>query len=295
MVERPDACASLARSLGEPLPGTAPEALGWLLVEDPGPWGPDALTEGTLPGAVVEHLQATLPAAVRYQAIRRPDRGRGARRRVFLVHAGQTPWARRLDLPVEDLVDLDAAVALEPLPPDVGEPHTDPIVLVCVHGRRDACCAERGRAVVREVAMAEPDATWETSHTGGHRFAPSVILLPSGAVHGHMDAASTRAAVVAARDRRLHLVGYRGRSGHPRHVQAADVHVRHAHDLTGLRDVLVEETIVDGDVALVRLRLPTDVVTLRVRRTDLSPRPVSCGAAPTAPDSWAVVDQVRVR
>lgn len=294
MPDRPDACATLARDLAEPLPGTAPEATGWLLVEDPVPWGRDALTQGSLPAGVVDHLQAAIDEhPIRYQAIRRPDRTRGEERTVLLAHGGATPWARRLSLPVEQLVGVDPTVTLSPIPPDVGEPHPDPVVLVCTHARRDACCAERGIHVARAVAGLEPSATWETSHTGGHRFAPSVILLPTGAVYGFMDEVATLDAMAAAREGRIALPGFRGRAGTPRYVQAAEVWVRQQHDLDGLHDVLVEETIVEGDVALVRLRLSDEIATIRVLRSDLPPRPVSCGAEPKVPDSWAVVDRVR--
>jgi hypothetical protein len=294
VTERPDACAALARRLGEPLPGTAPVATGWVLVEDPGPWGRDALTEGTLPPAAVERLATGLEGVpIRYQAIRRPDRARPGERTVLLVHGGATPWARRLRLPPDRLHEVDPTVTLSAVPPDVGDPHHDPVVLVCTHAKRDACCAERGGHVARAVAGLEHAATWETSHTGGHRFAPSVILLPTGAVYGFMDEVTTLAAVAAVRDGRLSLDGFRGRAAWERHVQAAEVWVRQQHDLTGLHDVLVEETIVEGDVALVRLRVPDDVMTVRVRRTDLPARPVSCGAEPKVPDSWAVVDRVR--
>ena len=294
MAERPDACASLARDLHEPLPGTAPVATGWVLVEDTVPWGRDALTQGSLPEDAVAALQHSLAAGpIRYQAIRRPDRRREEDHTVFLVHGGATPWARRLRVPTTELARLDASVTLSPVPPDLGEPHHDPIVLVCTHAKRDACCAERGGHVARAVAAMQRDATWETSHTGGHRFAPSVILLPVGAVYGFMDEVTTLAAVDALRDGRLSLDGFRGRAVGERYVQAAEVWARTRYALTGLHDVLVEETVVEGDVALVRLRTPDEMMTVRVRRSDLDPRPVSCGAEPTVPDSWTVVDRVR--
>ena len=295
MANRHDACASLARELGEPLPGTAPVAIGWVLVEDPAPWGRDALAEGSLPTDAVARLQADLDGRpIRYQAIRRPDRSRAHpdRHTVFLVHAGATTWARRLEVPSDELAGIDATTTLEPLPPAVGDAHHDPLALVCTHAKRDACCAERGVTVARAVAAMERDATWETSHTGGHRFAPSVILLAAGAVHGFMDEVTTLAALAAVRDGRLSLDGYRGRASLERHQQAAEVWVRDRYALTGLHDVLIEETVVEDDVALVRLRTPDELMTIRVRRSELDPRPVSCGAEPTVPDSWAVVDRV---
>lgn len=294
MADRSEACASIARALDEPLPGTAPVATGWVVVEDPGPWGRDALPDGTLPAEVVDHLRSGIgDRPIRYQAIRRPDRSSGDARTVLLVHGGSTPWARRLELPVDRLTEVDPAVTLSPIPPDVGAPHHDPVVLVCTHAKRDACCAERGVHVARAVAGMEHDATWETSHTGGHRFAPSVILLPTGAVYGFMDEVTTLAALTAARDGRIELHGYRGRAGHERYVQAAEVWARQQHDLTGLHDVLVEETVVEDDVALVRLRTPDDMMTVRVRRADLDPRPTSCGGSDKVPESWQVLDRVR--
>lgn len=294
MPERPEACAGLARAVDEPLPGTAPVTTGWLLVEDRVAWGRDALTQGSLPPAVVAHLEQALEGVpVRHQAIRRPDRAADTDAvTVFLVHGGATPWARRLETDVDELVDLDPTVTLSPVPPDLGEAHHDPLVLVCTHGKRDLCCAERGGHVARAVAGMDRDATWETSHTGGHRFAPSVILLPTGAVYGFMDEVTTLAALAAVRDGRLALDGFRGRAVHERHVQAAEVWVRHEYQLTGLRDVLVEETVLEGDVALVRLRTPDEVMTIRVKRSDLEPRAVSCGAEPKTPDSWTVLDRV---
>lgn len=294
MADRLTACATIARDLAEPLPGTAPVATGWLLVEDPGPWGRDGLANGTLPPAVIQHLRNALAdQPVRYQAIRRITHRAGPQRTVFLVHSGATPWARRLTVAVDDLAGIDPTVTLSPIPPGLGAPHPDPIALVCTHAKRDACCAERGIHVARAVASLEPDATWETSHTGGHRFAPNVVVLPAGAVHGFMNEVGTLEAIAAARSGQVVLRGYRGRSTNERFVQAAEVWVRQQFDLTGLRDVLVEETVTEGDVALVRLRLPNEVVTIRVARSDLSPRPVSCGAEPTVPDTWQVVDRVR--
>ncbi len=57
-------------------------------------------------------------------------------------------------------------------------------VLVCTHGSRDACCARFGYQVYRRLRdeYASPGSlrVWRTSHTGGHRFAPTLIDLPQG-------------------------------------------------------------------------------------------------------------------
>ena len=56
---------------------------------------------------------------------------------------------------------------------EVGDEVAGPIVLVCAHGRRDACCARLGPPLFDALAPhCPPDALWQSSHLGGHRFAP---------------------------------------------------------------------------------------------------------------------------
>jgi len=63
---------------------------------------------------------------------------------------------------------------------------TEPVYLVCTHGRHDACCAVRGRPVAAALAAAYPERTWECSHIGGDRFAANVVVLPHGLFYGHV-------------------------------------------------------------------------------------------------------------
>ncbi|MGC4936597.1 sucrase ferredoxin [Kribbella sp. DT2] len=71
---------------------------------------------------------------------------------------------------------------------DQGTPTTDPIYLVCTHGRHDACCAVRGRPAAAALTAAYPDQTWECSHIGGDRFAANLVFLPHSLFYGHVPA-----------------------------------------------------------------------------------------------------------
>ena len=70
-------------------------------------------------------------------------------------------------------------------------------MLVCGHGRRDVCCGSQGTALVtgcpRDPArFGGTVRLWRTSHTGGHRFAPTAIVLPQGTVWAYLDADALR-------------------------------------------------------------------------------------------------------
>ena len=94
---------------------------------------------------------------------------------------------------------------------------TGPLLLVCAHEQRDPCCGLDGQALLD--ALAGPD-VFACSHLGGHRFAPTAMVLPTGYVYGHLDASSPRGprtgGGVGGRGRPLpgavHVVSRAGRS-----------------------------------------------------------------------------------
>jgi hypothetical protein len=58
-------------------------------------------------------------------------------------------------------------------------------VLVCTHGRRDRCCGSMGTTLAKELQadsdfLGSQTSVWRTSHTGGHRFAPTALVFPEG-------------------------------------------------------------------------------------------------------------------
>jgi hypothetical protein len=106
------------------------------------------------------------------------------------------------------------------------------VLLVCTNGRRDVCCALRGRPVALEAAGLAPGRVWESSHTGGHRFAPTAVLLPHGVALARLDGARCADVLAAADEGRLPAWALgprhdRGRSGLSGPGQAAESHVRH--------------------------------------------------------------------
>jgi len=99
-------------------------------------------------------------------------------------------------------------------------------LLVCTNGRRDVCCAVQGRPVALGAAARRPDLVWEVTHTSGHRFAPTAVLLPAGTLHGWLDVDAAGRLLDAAERGETVLEGSRGRSTWPAPGQVAELAVR---------------------------------------------------------------------
>jgi len=225
-------CADAAQTRGETIAATAVPYRRYLLLEVPGSWGQSALDERNVdPGTARWLARAAADADLNVLLIRRPgrlaagmpragmsraceprawalaDTGQGAKR----VRWGS--WNRPQDLRALDLAaDIPASAARS---------GPQRLALICTNGKRDLCCAVRGRPVAHALAAIGSWDTWECSHLGGHRFAATMMLLPTGDMFGWLDPSAAVAAVERFDAGQFLLPHYRGRSGQPLPVQAA--------------------------------------------------------------------------
>ncbi|MER5991922.1 sucrase ferredoxin [Streptomyces viridosporus] len=300
-------CSTTSRELDEPVAGTAATARTWLLLEQPGPWGAKALTSSHLDPALGRALEAAArDTGVRIALIRRPgrhaDRRTPAARRVYAGHTvpGRT-WLHTATItdPAR-LLDLDFAALGrgEPAGFDTaldGRPHEgDPLALVCTNGKRDRCCALLGRPLAAELTASGVEGVWEVTHLGGHRFSPTVLVLPYGYAYGRAGAHAVKEVLHGVREGRVVVEGCRGSSAWERPGQAAELAVRGAVGEYAAQALSVVRT--DGAAG----RWEVTVAHADGRRwlvevaqgASLPPRPESCGSALGSP---ARMDVVAVR
>jgi hypothetical protein len=284
-LEAPMRCSALAEQLGEPMIGTVDRRERWLLLEDRSAWGSHAVRDRF--GADVEARAKEL--GVRLLLVRRleGDPADDTVRAAILVDTLSGEMVSRTVASAADLSVEEAAAA--PLS-SFGEPLAGPLFLVCTNGKRDACCALRGRALVAALAASYPGAVWESTHLGGHRFAGNLVCLPDGIVYGRvapLDGPRLADAYVAGR---LDPSFLRGRSAWPAPAQVAEQVLRERLDLDGLGDVRLEQATLDADRATVVLRTRTATHTFELHADRLQPaRPTSCRADDTeAPLHWVV-------
>jgi hypothetical protein len=227
-------CSVQALLRGDASVATAPPARRWLLVEQPGPWGRDALLESRFDRRVASRLAARArELGMRVQLVRRAGERLSESGRRWAV-ADTTPgvetvwWATR---------ESDAELLQLPWDGSVGTPSAAPTYLVCTHGAHDVCCAVRGRPLARVLTgSGTPADVWETSHLGGDRFAANVVVLPWGFVYGQVpeDGGGLVAEHAAGR---VALPFLRGRAGLAPAAQAAQHHARRELGLLGVHDL----------------------------------------------------------
>ncbi|MBW0118465.1 sucrase ferredoxin [Pseudonocardia abyssalis] len=269
-------CAVLARAVDEPLAGTAPQAARWVALEHRGAWPRDIASH---PDPSISGFAARASAAGwRPLLIRRPGRrGPDGPTRVFL--ADTVPGAARTTVLTitgpHDLTSVPLPRADTPIP---GEPVRDPLLLVCTHGRRDRCCAVDGRALAVAVTTVGEPNVWECSHLGGHRFAPTALVLPTGYLYGRLDAATAISARKAAALGEMEAGLSRGRSTWSAAGQVAELAVR---DATGLRDAdaLTLDPLARPGTVVVSGPAGRRWAVEVAERPGVGHRPASCGVA----------------
>ena len=280
--------------------GTAAAGVdAWFALECDGPWAAKAWLAAPIPEPARAHVDAWVDATpgARVQLIRREQRRTHGDVVLLLANGRQDhPSVAEYRLQSFDqLVDLDLTAAITALrmgelPTDAHAP-TQPVALVCTNGKRDRCCAKWGVPVYEAMAADPRVQTWQTTHLGGHRFAATMVWLPSGLCHGrvapeHIDGLIS--AIAGGQIGPLDLL--RGRASLVEAAQAAEYLLRKEHGLAGLDEVVIEHAEAQDDRWLVSGRVLDRRVRIELREVSLGVvAPPSCGKDPQPISRWEVV------
>ena len=198
----------------------------WLLIEHAGPWAAE-LEECRLPEDVHTLISRARALDIRPQLIRRPGRREvrtGPLHVYVAASAVDDPWLAESFVGHPD--DLDLGALVHGVVPESCILVSEPMYLVCTHGRHNACCARLGLPLARFLDENLPGEVWETTHVGGDLYAANLVCLPHGLYYGSMSQAAAIAAANAYRHGEVVLDRYRGRAGIPEPLQAAEHFVR---------------------------------------------------------------------
>jgi hypothetical protein len=224
--------------------------------------------------------------------VRRPDRSRGGGgvRVAAVCTSPPDPWIERLELP-------DPAALLEhdlrPLTLDrsLGWPRSErPIFVVCTQGRRDPCCAERGRPLAAALAERHPEVTWESSHVGGDRFAGNLVVFPEGLCFGRVAPDEAERVAGAYLEGRIDLERFRGRTTEPMDAQAAEHILRLERGWDRIDAVALVGLARRDDRTSATFATPEGRIVVRLERSRDTPRSLTCHAGdPAAPPRYRTI------
>ncbi|MEL6453131.1 MAG: sucrase ferredoxin [Cyanobacteria bacterium J06623_5] len=206
-------CSEVSRANGEDPIGTAITAQQWLFIEVPQPWAKNPwLDQGKDLLSLFQRIekQIRLWKNLRILAIA-PDKAASTKdkRHLFFYQQPQQPAAayrqRHYHIPVAQLCQLVQALIFQPQQLSQFDSYRLPpsrALFVCTHTRYDLACGRFGTPLYRllrsqyakdhsSTGVSNGDgrglSVWQTTHFGGHNFAPTLIDFPVGHFWGHLD------------------------------------------------------------------------------------------------------------
>ena len=243
-------CSDLCLASGEPLLGTAGQVDVWLMLEYKPVWRAKATEDNDLAASMKAWLERTVAAyaakgqTARPQFIRRPELDTTD----VSLFVGADGELRHTQGDYATIATLDLPNGHDALP-RIEEPH----YFVCTNGQRDLCCARYGLPVYARLRELAGGRVWQTTHVGGHRFAPNVLALPQGALYGRVFADDVDAFYAKVEDGELALPHLRGRAALPPAAQVAETLVDGARALH----------VIDGDRVTFETAAGTRSVSVR--------------------------------
>lgn len=275
-------CSDVA---GEPLPGTSKPGAMYVVFEKRGSWSHDILDGDTFGPELTKRLKALPGGMYLIRKHGREGHVKKDKHTCYLVFCEQAVTERLELTSVEELFDLDLAGPGRNA--DKGAVvETKPLLLVCTHSKRDRCCAIKGRPMAAALSEAFPDAPiWECSHTKGHRFAPSMVLMPHSYSFGRLNTSAAIAMYEASLRGEMFLPGARGRGIYSPQGQVAELAVAQqlvqAGETVRIGELAVEgTTVMHPDGRKFEVELETTVTDGVMG---------SCGDEPKRGTSWVAV------
>lgn len=244
-------CSENSATLGERLYGTAVYTQVWFLLEYRPAWAARATEnqDNELPLAVQNWLRQQVAGVEngRLQFIKQTKRSGNFTFFVAVLN-GDAPRLYEFSLASYDdlfAIDIEALVAGNGRYDAYRR--TEPLYLVCTHGKRDRCCAKFGLVFYNLLANVVGEQAWQVSHLGGHRFAVTLLTLPEGVIYGRLQPTDIPRLVAAQRKGDLLLDRLRGQTRYEPLRQTADYFLRQQ---TGVLGVDAFRLVSGGETAV---------------------------------------------
>lgn len=179
-------CADYTRGLAVDPGGTAIHADVIIGIDVPLPW-PKPVFDHVLLQGVGQFVEAA-PRRTRVLAAVPTNSDQFSIVRYERTASGtsRTEWIG--DSPEIVAADLPAVIAGSEPSAAMADSTEAPEVWICTQGSHDMCCGSDGTRLANDLSEGWPHMKIRrVSHTGGHRFAPTALTMPSGRMWAYLD------------------------------------------------------------------------------------------------------------
>lgn len=250
MLETCQFCSVISKNNGEDPIGTAGIHDYWVLIEAPLPWSMAGWQQDPTMRPILglfEHLILKQGMKLRPLAIAPdPDYSQPGYTRVLYYYRPHQLFSRyekqEYLIPEDQVYPLLIALFQTPERLQDFSTYQQAIttrdLLICTHGNVDVACSRFGNPIYQKLrddyagnlpnppSFQSPSSNllrvWRCSHFGGHRFAPTLIDLPTGQFFGHLDMAHLDPLVYRQGDWSELKMCYRGWAGLSQFEQIAE-------------------------------------------------------------------------
>ncbi|MGC4108057.1 MAG: sucrase ferredoxin [Thermomicrobiales bacterium] len=196
-------CSLVSEASGEDLIGSAWSTARYIATEFPLPWPYDVMGSNHAPAGLKDFIYGLYAKGIYWGFLAiapDPDIAVEGHTRVLIFDQKPAPSTgyscREYLIPADRLVELmsifvddETNAAVEACRVDRPDDQRD--FFVCTHGAIDACCAKFGYPVYRELKKIAAESgtntrLWRCTHFGGHRFAATLLEMPSGRYWGRL-------------------------------------------------------------------------------------------------------------
>ena len=196
-------CSLISEASGEDPIGSAWSTSRYIMTELPLPWPYEVLSGTNAPAGLKDFVYGMYAKGIYWGFLGiapDPDVAVEGHTRVLVFDQVPPPTtgfaAREYLFPTDRLIPLLTAFVDDETNADVRafqveRPTDQRDLFTCTHGAIDACCAKFGYPVYRELKRIAAESgtntrLWRCTHFGGHRFAATLLEMPSGRYWGRL-------------------------------------------------------------------------------------------------------------
>ena len=198
--------------------GSAPHVGLWIFLEVRDVWEPKNLETNSLPGVANDWLDDAMARGEAEGLMPRVQFIRHRRRSAdpLTVMIFRDGILRR-----QEIGDYRELTDINPLDSQMPQ-FEEALYFVCTHARRDICCSREGLPTWQRLDDLSNGRAWQTTHLGGHRFAPNVLTFPTARSYGRVRVDEVDAFFAAIEAGNVPTRFLRGNSALPPDAQACE-------------------------------------------------------------------------